>query len=211
MLKDNTYTYLFSSDKIDKLASAQSFRSWAEWRLKPQSSPFSFDASALSDEQYMIPIVEPRKETLGKAQLIKQEAKFIEELMAADFSAEIDNYCTRTIEKYTAKSNNDELVCWLTNLFSNYQQNEKIVVQLLRLFSYFSYEDLEPINGVIAAACINQRSTQVQSATLSLLGHWCNTKALEILNTYAEPTDLWVKLKYDKLKEVITRRCTISA
>lgn len=211
MLKDNAYTYLFSTDKIGELASAQSFRSWAEWRLKPQSNPFSFDASALLDEQYMIPIVEPRKETSFKAQLIKQEAKFIEELMAADFSTEIDNYCTRTIEKYTEKSNNDELLCWLTSLFSNYQQNEKIVVQLLRLFSYFSYEDLEPTNGVIASACINHRSTQVQSATLSLLGHWCNKEALVILNTYAEPTDLWVKLKYDKLKEVITKRCTISA
>lgn len=204
MLNNNPYTYLFDSAEIEKLASAQSFRSWAEWRLKPQSQPFSFDASTLLDEQFIIPVVEPRPETSLKTLLDKQEARFLEELMAADFAAEVDNYCIRIVEKYTTKSKKEEFICWLGEFYTNHQQQDEVVIQLLGLFGCFSYEDLQPLNNVIAAACVHHRSLYVQSAALSLLGNWCNKEALEILNTYEEPTNPWVKMKYDGIKEVIT-------
>lgn len=201
---NNEYTYLFGTDKIEKLASAQSFRSWAEWRLKPHSSPFSFDASALLDEQFIIPVVEPRNETSLKTLLYEQEARFLKELMGADFSTEVDNYCIRTVEKYTTKSKKEEFQCWLGEFYTNYQLQDDVVIQLLGLFGCFSYEDLQPFNNVMAAACIHHRSLYVQSAALSLLGNWCNKEALDILNTYEEPTNPWVKMKYDGIKEVIT-------
>lgn len=59
--------------------------------------------------------------------------------------------------------------------------------------------------------CINKRdSLSVQSANLSLLGHWCNKEALRLIRGVELPEDPWVRVKYERLTEIITALCTTS-
>lgn len=98
---------------------------------------------------------------------------------------------------------------WIQDIFNEYCPCEDIVVGLLRLFQEFDFMDVSPVAETIAAACKNHKSYAVKSATLSLLGHWCNRQALNIIETFEEPHEILLSIKYSKLKDIITSKCTI--
>ena len=102
-----------------------------------------------------------------------------------------------------------DVLLWVQQIFNSNCNNEKIVVGILRLFLEFSFEEVRPIAMTIAACCKNHKSYVVKSATFSLLGHWCNKEALDIITAFDEPCEMMLRVKYKKLKEIITEKCTI--
>ena len=116
----------------------------------------------------------------------------------------LDSFKLTFTNKLLAKANDDndeEAYIFLKNLFSSYRKadvllwvqkifndncnNEKVVVGLLKLLLEFSFDEF------------------------SLLGHWCNKEALDIITAFEEPREMMLRVKYKRLKEIITAKCTI--
>ena len=179
-------------------------------RYDPNNNKYGspgFDVSTLlmDNTYFALPNIEPEK--ISSAKIEKNEGTFTEALLQADFNNDDVEDAIDFIEKYNKPQNRDAFQTWLSEYFEAHQKNEKIVYALLMIFTYFSYENLQPTNALIATACKNHRSFVIQSATLSLLGHWCNYKALEIIKTYECPNNPWLKQQYNKLSMVIEERC----
>ncbi len=197
--------------EIDKYAEIRRSYPLEKYRFVPGDPTLLFDGSTMIDEQRCYMVNFHRQTSSAREQMDQQKERFVDELLVTDFSSVDENYNTQFIAKYSTKTNKPELLCWLGQLYEDYKLNEKVIVQLLNLFTYYSFEELQPINSIIAGACIHHRSIYVQSANLSLLGHWANIDALKILEVYDEPTNQWLKMKYDRLKTLLERRCTIYA
>lgn len=140
----------------------------------------------------------------------------------------LDSFKLTFTSKLLAKANDDndeEAYIFLKNLFSSYRKgdvllwvqkifndncnNEKVVVGLLKLLLEFSFDEVSPVAMTIAACCKNHKSYAIKSATFSLLGHWCNKEALDIITAFEEPREMMLRVKYKKLKAIITAKCTI--
>lgn len=102
-----------------------------------------------------------------------------------------------------------DVLLWVQQIFNEKCNNEKVVVGLLRLFLEFSFDEISPVAMTIAACCKNHKSYAIKSATFSLLGHWCNKEALDIITAFEEPQEMMLRVKYKKLKRIITAKCTI--
>lgn len=102
----------------------------------------------------------------------------------------------------------EDILLWIQQIFNDNCKNEKVVVGLLRLFGEFSFEEVNPVAMTIAACCKNHKSYAIKSATFSLLGHWCNKEALDIITAFEEPREMMLRVKYKKLKDIITVKCT---
>lgn len=102
-----------------------------------------------------------------------------------------------------------DILLWVQQIFNDNCNNEKVVVGLLRLLLEFSFDEVSPVAMTIAACCKNHKSYAIKSATFSLLGHWCNKEALDIITAFEEPREMMLRVKYKKLKEIITAKCTI--
>lgn len=140
----------------------------------------------------------------------------------------LDSFKLTFTNKLLAKANDDndeEAYIFLKNLFSSYRKgdvllwvqkifndncnNEKVVVGLLKLLLEFSFDEVNPVAMTIVACCKNHKSYAIKSATFSLLGHWCNKEALDIITAFEEPREMMLRVKYKRLKEIITAKCTI--
>lgn len=103
----------------------------------------------------------------------------------------------------------EDILLWVQQIFNDNCNNEKVVVGLLWLLLEFSFDEVSPVAMTIAACCKNHKSYAIKSATFSLLGHWCNKEALDIITAFEEPREMMLRVKYKKLKEIITAKCTI--
>jgi hypothetical protein len=172
---------------------------------KYESSGFDVSTLLMDNTYFALPNIEQEK--ISSAKIERNETAFTEALLQADFKNDEVEEALDFIEKYNKPQNHDAFQAWLSEYFEDHQNNEKIIYALLMIFSYYPYESLQPTNALIASACKNHRSFIIQSATLSLLGHWCNLKALEIIKTYECPNNPWLKQQYDKLSKIIEERC----
>lgn len=136
------------------------------------------------------------------------EDYFVSHLIETDFDESIEPEIFVFARKQIAV-NKIIFLTWLEQLFWNYQKNELFVVKLIDLFLCFDYEEVQPQASMLAVAFKVIKSHVIQSKNLSLLGHWCNKKALSIIEDFEEPTDPWLQIKYNHLKDVIRKRCTI--
>lgn len=136
------------------------------------------------------------------------EDYFVSHLIETDFDESIEPEIFVFARKQIAV-NKVIFLTWLEQLFWNYQKNELFVVKLIDLFLCFDYEEVQPQASMLAVAFKVIKSHVIQSKNLSLLGHWCNKKALSIIEDFEEPTDPWLQIKYNHLKDVIRKRCTI--
>lgn len=136
------------------------------------------------------------------------EDYFVSHLIETDFDESIEPEIFVFARKQIAV-NKVIFLTWLEQLFWNYQKNELFVVKLIDLFLCFDYEEVQPQASMLAVAFKVIKSHVIQSKKLSLLGHWCNKKALSIIEDFEEPTDPWLQIKYNHLKDVIRKRCTI--
>lgn len=137
------------------------------------------------------------------------KVSFIDNLLKEDY----DNIENSEVIKFTERqlsTNRIIFLTWLTQLFWEYQKNEVFVVKLLDLLMCFSFDEVQPQASDLALACKYIYSATIQSKNLSLLGHWCNQRALDIINDFEEPHDPWMAIKYHRLKEIIQSRCCIS-
>ena len=136
------------------------------------------------------------------------EDYFVSHLIETDFDESIEPEIFVFARRQIAV-NKVIFLTWLEQLFWNYQKNELFVVKLIDLFLCFDYEEVQPQASMLAVAFKVIKSHVIQSKNLSLLGHWCNKKALSIIEDFEEPTDPWLQIKYNHLKDVIRKRCTI--
>lgn len=151
-----------------------------------------------------------KKEKNINDELVEREAEFLKYLLSADFKTEFENDATLFVDYYLqiAKA---PFLTWLGDFYLHHQEEEKVLLQLIALFQCYDYEELTPIAPMFSQICINKRdSLSVQSANLSLLGHWCNNEALRLIKGVELPDDPWVRVKYERLTEIITAICTTS-
>lgn len=172
----------------------------------------SIDVSANdSSEDYLWGIQNASSNISDEQKLKKMseyEDYFVSHLIETDFDESIEPEIFVFARKQIA-NNKVVFLTWLEQLFWNYQKNELFVVKLIDLFLCFDYEEVQPQASMLAVAFKVIKSHVIQSKNLSLLGHWCNKKALSIIEDFEEPTDPWLQIKYNHLKNVIRKRCTI--
>lgn len=172
----------------------------------------SIDVSANdSSEDYLWGIQNASSNISDEQKLKKMseyEDYFVSHLIETDFDESIEPEIFVFARKQIAV-NKVIFLTWLEQLFWNYQKNELFVVKLIDLFLCFDYEEVQPQASMLAVAFKVIKSHVIQSKNLSLLGHWCNKKALSIIEDFEEPTDPWLQIKYNHLKDVIRKRCTI--
>lgn len=132
---------------------------------------------------------------------------FVDRLLNEDFLDDEDTELMSFVQQQMS-SNRIVFLTWINNLFWEYQRNERFLLKLLDLIMILPFDDVQPQASDIALACKVIKSKSVQSKCLSLLGHWCNQRALEIISNFEEPDDPWLSIKYNRLKEVIQERCT---
>ena len=143
-------------------------------------------------------------------ELKNREPEFITYLMDADFSVEYENDATLFIDGYKDRYPN-AFNFWLSDFFNCHMQDDELIIQLLKLFQCYMFEELPPVATTIGCTCIGFRDApEVQSANLSLLGHWCNLEAARLIQRMELPSDPWIRVKYERLNEIILSRCTIS-
>lgn len=172
----------------------------------------SIDVSANdSSEDYLWGIQNASSNISDEQKLQKMseyEDYFVSHLIETDFDESIEPEIFVFARKQIA-NNKVVFLTWLEQLFWNYQKNELFVVKLIDLFLCFDYEEVQPQASMLAVAFKVIKSHVIQSKNLSLLGHWCNKKALSIIEDFEEPTDPWLQIKYNHLKDIIRKRCTI--
>lgn len=172
----------------------------------------SIDVSANNSSEDYIWGIQNASSNISDEQKLKRmseyEDYFISHLIDTDFDESIEPEILVFARRQIAV-NKVIFLTWLEQLFWNYQKNELFVVKLIDLFLCFDYEEVQPQASMLAVAFKVIKSHVIQSKNLSLLGHWCNKKALSIIEDFEEPTDPWLQIKYNHLKNVIRKRCTI--
>lgn len=172
----------------------------------------SIDVSANDSSEDYIWGIQNASSNISDEQKLKRmseyEDYFISHLIDTDFDESIEPEILVFARRQIAV-NKVIFLTWLEKLFWNYQKNELFVVKLIDLFLCFDYEEVQPQASMLAVAFKVIKSHVIQSKNLSLLGHWCNKKALSIIEDFEEPTDPWLQIKYNHLKNVIRKRCTI--
>lgn len=172
----------------------------------------SIDVSANDSSEDYIWGIQNASSNISDEQKLKRmseyEDYFISHLIDTDFDESIEPEILVFARRQIAV-NKVIFLTWLEQLFWNYQKNELFVVKLIDLFLCFDYEEVQPQASMLAVAFKVIKSHVIQSKNLSLLGHWCNKKALSIIEDFEEPTDPWLQIKYNHLKNVIRKRCTI--
>ena len=172
----------------------------------------SIDVSANNSSEDYIWGIQNASSNISDEQKLKRmseyEDYFVSHLIETDFDESIEPEILVFARRQIAV-NKVIFLTWLEQLFWNYQKNELFVVKLIDLFLCFDYEEVQPQASMLAVAFKVIKSHVIQSKNLSLLGHWCNKKALSIIEDFEEPTDPWLQIKYNHLKNVIRKRCTI--
>ena len=172
----------------------------------------SIDVSANDSSEDYIWGLQNASSNISDEQKLKRmseyEDYFVSHLIETDFDESIEPEIFVFARRQIAV-NKVIFLTWLEQLFWNYQKNELFVVKLIDLFLCFDYEEVQPQASMLAVAFKVIKSHVIQSKNLSLLGHWCNKKALSIIEDFEEPTDPWLQIKYNHLKNVIRKRCTI--
>ncbi|RGN03229.1 hypothetical protein [Segatella copri] len=172
----------------------------------------SIDVSANNSSEDYIWGIQNASSNISDEQKLKTMSEyedfFISHLIDTDFDESIEPEILVFARRQIAV-NKVIFLTWLEQLFWNYQKNELFVVKLIDLFLCFDYEEVQPQASMLAVAFKVIKSHVIQSKNLSLLGHWCNKKALSIIEDFEEPTDPWLQIKYNHLKNVIRKRCTI--
>lgn len=172
----------------------------------------SIDVSANDSSEDYLWGIQNASSNISDEQKLKRmseyEDYFVSHLIETDFDESIEPEIFVFARKQIA-NNKVVFLTWLEQLFWNYQKNELFVVKLIDLFLCFDYEEVQPQASMLAVAFKVIKSHVIQSKNLSLLGHWCNKKALSIIEDFEEPTDPWLQIKYNHLKDIIRKRCTI--
>lgn len=172
----------------------------------------SIDVSANDSSEDYLWRIQNASSNISDEQKLKKmseyEDYFVSHLIETDFDESIEPEIFVFARKQIA-NNKVVFLTWLEQLFWNYQKNELFVVKLIDLFLCFDYEEVQPQASMLAVAFKVIKSHVIQSKNLSLLGHWCNKKALSIIEDFEEPTDPWLQIKYNHLKDIIRKRCTI--
>lgn len=172
----------------------------------------SIDVSANDSSEDYLWGIQNASSNISDEQKLKRmseyEDYFVSHLIETDFEESIEPEIFVFARKQIA-NNKVVFLTWLEQLFWNYQKNELFVVKLIDLFLCFDYEEVQPQASMLAVAFKVIKSHVIQSKNLSLLGHWCNKKALSIIEDFEEPTDPWLQIKYNHLKDIIRKRCTI--
>lgn len=172
----------------------------------------SIDVSANDSSEDYLWGIQNASSNISDEQKLKRmseyEDYFVSHLIETDFDESIEPEILVFARRQIAV-NKVIFLTWLEQLFWNYQKNEFFVVKLIDLFLCFDYEEVQPQASMLAVAFKVIKSHVIQSKNLSLLGHWCNKKALSIIEDFEEPTDPWLQIKYNHLKDIIRKRCTI--
>ena len=172
----------------------------------------SIDVSANDSSEDYLWGIQNASSNISDEQKLKRmseyEDYFVSHLIETDFDESIEPEILVFARRQIAV-NKVIFLTWLEQLFWNYQKNEFFVVKLIDLFLCFDYEEVQPQASMLAVAFKVIKSQVIQSKNLSLLGHWCNKKALSIIEDFEEPTDPWLQIKYNHLKDIIRKRCTI--
>lgn len=172
----------------------------------------SIDVSANDSSEDYLWGIQNASSNISDEQKLKRmseyEDYFVSHLIETDFDESIEPEILVFARRQIAV-NKVIFLTWLEQLFWNYQKNEFFVVKLIDLFLCFDYEEVQPQASMLAVAFKVIKSHVIQSKNLSLLGHWCNKKALSIIEDFEEPTDPWLQIKYNHLKDIIGKRCTI--
>lgn len=172
----------------------------------------SIDVSANDSSEDYIWGLQNTSSNISDEQKLKRmseyEDYFVSHLIETDFDESIEPEIFVFARRQIAV-NKVIFLTWLEQLFWNYQKNELFVVKLIDLFLCFDYEEVQPQASMLAVAFKVIKSHVIQSKNLSLLGHWCNKKALSVIEDFEEPADPWLQIKYNHLKDIIRKRCTI--
>lgn len=142
--------------------------------------------------------------------LSEQTEFFLMLLKNTKFKSGYDNDVTLYFSELYTKAPVDVL-SWLLKLFLRLVKSEEYdsIVKILKVLLDYSYEEVTTTGEYIASVALLMESLEIQSEALSLFGAWCNRDAYELLKQYRAPSDVFLKVKYKKVLNLIRERCNI--
>lgn len=131
-------------------------------------------------------------------------------LDVADFSDEDDNSCLLLFNDMM-KEDSLQSGSLLSEIFAaelaSAATNVQILVNTLDLLKFYNYDDLRPFSQLIAAAALRCRFERVKAHALSLIGHWGDRRALDLLNNLNPGSNTFVCGMYASIKGSLERLC----
>lgn len=92
------------------------------------------------------------------------------------------------------------------SLLTEEELNEKAIVNLIRVFQNFDFEEMLPIGPIILVSALNCKADKVKSAVLDVIGHWPNEKMYNILKKLDPPSGFLYRAKFESLLESFKKR-----
>jgi hypothetical protein len=141
--------------------------------------------------------------------IIPREKDFIKLLVNDDFSDNEPSESAQMLYRLQRKSPT-AVKDWMLQLFFTFQDNEDILLQMLRLLQCFPIEKLYPASLAMAAVSLHHRSDYVKSEALSMLDHWGRHPAvLKFINNQEPPEAGWLRIKFESIKKALNKNVAI--
>ena len=138
-----------------------------------------------------------------------REKDFIRLLINDDFSDYEPGESAQLVFKLQRKSPS-AVKDWMLQLFFTFQDNEGVLLQMLRLLQCFPMEKLYPASLAMAAVSLHHRSDYVKSEALSMLDHWGrHPEVIKFINNQEPPETAWLKIKYESIKNALNKNVAI--
>lgn len=164
--------------------------------LNSLSSKQVVEAKPLSDDEFQNRYRDSFKQTIKSTAFISGEEN-VATIEFCNLLSENKNATLTLIQEYFINAISSDII------------DENLVIKILILLGDYEYEALFPFSQAIAICAYNLQSANIISATFNLFGHWGNQEALNMLNKYEEPKELWLKIKYRQLIQSISKRCSM--
>lgn len=164
-----------------------------------EAKPWVYGVNNISNKEFSFYI----------ATIIPNEKAFIKILVNDDFS---DNEPCESVQLVNRLQRSNPLAVkdWMLQLFFTFQDNEDVIIQLLRLLQCFPVEKLYPASLAMAAVSLHHRSDYVKSEALSMLDHWGrHPEVLNFINNQEPPEAAWLKIKYESIKKALNKYVAI--
>lgn len=144
--------------------------------------------------------------------LATNKQRFLSIIESTEFVPGEDNAATEEMERLIKENRLMTLSLlqeYVTEAASSQKMNTTLIIKVLNLLCDYTYEQLHPQSQNIALAALALNDIWINAAALNLFAHWGNRKSLNMLNNVNEPTQPWLKIKYNSIKKSLEEKCSV--
>lgn len=144
--------------------------------------------------------------------LATNRQRFLSIIESTEFVPGEDNAATEEMERLLDENKRatlDLLQEYVAKSASSEELNTTLIIKVLNLLCDYTYEQLFPQSQSIALSALALKDIWINAAALNLFAHWGNRESLNMLNNVNEPTQPWLKIKYNSIKKSLEEKCSV--